>query len=44
MCVWRLGRGGGGGEGGGEDGSLCVLIYLCLYFSFIVVYFFSIND
>ena len=44
VCMEAGKRRGGGGERGG--GSPCVFIYLfmCLYFSFFVVYFSSIND
>ena len=31
MCVWRLGRGGGGEGGRRGGGSPCVFIYLCVY-------------
>ena len=45
ICVYggREAEGGGGERGGGSP---CVFIYLfmCLYFSFFVVYFSSIND
>ena len=46
MCM-EAGKGGGGGGGEEGGGSLCVFIYLfmCSYFSFsFVVYFSSIND